>query len=199
MIGVFGGSFNPIHNGHLLLAEIIREEFGLEKVLFVPSGNPPHKQQEELADPQHRYNMVQIAIAGNPFFEVSNIEIHRSDITYTFDTLERINEAYPDKRLGFICGADSIVNLTTWRNIGRIFELADLLVAGRPNIPQDEYRNMVCMFEDRYGAKIRQANTPLIEISSTQIRERLKNGLSIRYMVPDEVFRYIQLYKLYLA
>lgn len=197
MIGVFGGSFNPIHCGHLLLAETIREEFMLDKVLFVPSGNPPHKQQEELLNSQHRFNMVHLAISSNPFFELSNIEINRPGVTYTCDTLEQLSMLYPGKKLGFICGADSIINLTTWRNINKIFETAELIVAGRPNTPQDEFKNMIRWFEDQYDAKIHYANTPLIEISSTQIRERINNGLSIRYMVPDEVFKYIQLHNLY--
>ncbi len=197
MIGVFGGAFNPIHTGHLLLAETIREEFKLEKIIFVPAGKPPHKQEEELEDTQHRYNMVCKAISKNPFFEVSEVEINREGITYTSDTLEVLSTLYPGKKLGFICGADSILNLTTWHNINKIFELATLIVAGRPNTPEIEYQNMIRWFRDQYDAEILHANTPLIEISSTQIRERLKNGLSIRYRVPDEVLSYIQLHMLY--
>lgn len=197
MIGVFGGAFNPIHCGHLLIAEYIRVEFKLEKVIFVPAGKPPHKQEEDLEISQHRYNMVCRAISQNPFFEVSEVEINRSGITYTSDTLEELAALYPGEELGFICGADSILNLTTWHNINKIFQLATLIVAGRPNTPDVEFQNMVRWFRDQYDAKILYASTPFIEISSTQIRERLKNGLSIRYMVPDEVLSYIQLHMLY--
>lgn len=197
MIGVFGGAFNPIHYGHLLLAEYIREEFNLEKVIFVPAGKPPHKQEEDLEASQHRYNMVCRAVSQNPFFEVSRTEINRSGVTYTSDTLEELAALHPGKELGFICGADSILNLTTWHNINKIFELACLIVAGRPDTPEIEFQNMVRWFKDQYDAKILYAGTPLIEISSTQIRERMKNGLSIRYMVPDEVLGYIQLHMLY--
>lgn len=197
MIGVFGGAFNPIHTGHLLLAEFIREEFKLEKIIFVPAGKPPHKQEEDLEASQHRYNMVCKAISKNPFFEVSGVEINRSGVTYTSDTLEELAALYPGKKLGFICGADSILNLTTWHNINKIFELTSLIVAGRPDTPDTEFQNMLRWFKDQYDAKILYAGTPLLEISSTQIRERMKNGLSVRYMVPDEVFSYIQLHMLY--
>ncbi|MBP7175948.1 MAG: nicotinate-nucleotide adenylyltransferase [Thermoclostridium sp.] len=197
MIGVFGGAFNPIHTGHLLLAEYIREEFKLEKVVFVPAGKPPHKQEEDLQASQHRFNMVCKAVSRNPFFEVSEVEINRTGVTYTSDTLEELAELYPGKQLGFICGADSIINLTTWHNIHKIFEIAVLIVADRPNTDETEFQSMLRWFRDEYNAKILIAGTPLVEISSTQIRERLKNGLSTRYMVPDEVLSYIQLHKLY--
>jgi nicotinate-nucleotide adenylyltransferase len=197
MIGVFGGAFNPIHSGHLLIAEHIREEFKLEKVIFVPAGKPPHKQEEELEASQHRYNMVCRAIGNNPFFDVSGVEINRPGITYTSDTLEELAGLHPGKKLGFICGADSILNLTTWHNINKIFELSSLIVAGRPDTQDMEFHNMLRWFKDQYDAKILLSDTPLIEISSTQVRERLKNGFSIRYMVPDEVLNYIQLHMLY--
>ena len=197
MIGVFGGAFNPIHNGHLLLAEYIREEFKLEKIIFVPAGKPPHKPKEELEATQHRYNMVYKAISSNPFFEISGVEINRACLTYTADTLEELAALNPGKELGFICGADSILNLTTSHNISKIFEFAALIVAGRPNTNEIEFQNMLRWFQDQYHARFLMASTPLIEISSTQIRERLNNGLSTRYMVPDEVFNYIQLHRLY--
>jgi len=197
MIGVFGGAFNPIHCGHLLLAEYIREEFKLERVVFVPAGNPPHKQQDELEDCQHRMNMVCKAISHNPFFEVSAIETNRAGTTYTYETLEQLSNLYAGKELAFICGADSILNLTTWKNISRIFELSTILVTGRPNTPDAEFQSMLRWFRDQYDARIHVAQTPLIEISSTQIRERLNKGSSIRYMVPEEVLDYIQLHRLY--
>ena len=197
MIGVFGGAFNPIHTGHLLLAEYIREEFKLEKVVFVPAGKPPHKQDNEMASAQHRYNMVQLAISQNPFFEISSTEIDRKGTSYTSDTLKEMKDCYPDRKIGFICGADSIVNLTTWHNISEIFALSELIVAGRKDVQDAEFQSQLCLFEDQYNAKFHFASTPLIEISSTLIRKRLNNGLSIRYMVPDKVFNYIQLHMLY--
>lgn len=197
MIGIYGGVFNPIHIGHLLLAEFIREEFELDKIVFVPAGNPPHKQEQELESTQHRYNMVQTAIGKNPFFELSKIEVSRGGVSYTSDTLEELAKNYPRKKLYFICGADSIINLPTWHNIKKIFDIASLIVAGRPKIPETDYKNMVRFFKDQYDARIIQSEVPLMEVSSTQIRERVRKGQSIRYMVPDEVLDYIQLHRLY--
>lgn len=197
MIGVFGGAFNPIHMGHLMMAEYMRTEFCLDKVLFIPVGKPPHKPDDELESAQHRYNLVKLAIEGNPFFEASDIELVRSGTSYTSDTLTELAEYYPDNKLAFICGADSIVHLPTWHDIRQIFEKAEILAAGRSDTPDEEFRSMVRRFEEQYGARIRYSSMPLIEISSTQIRDRLKKGLSVRYMVPDRVLDYIQLHSLY--
>jgi nicotinate-nucleotide adenylyltransferase len=197
MIGIFGGVFNPVHIGHLLLMEYIRDEFRLEKIIFVPAGKPPHKPNDELVCAQHRYNMVQLAIEKNPFFGISATELNRNGVAYTSDTLEEFQKRYPGKRLFFICGADSIINFPTWRNIGKIFDLADIVVAGRPKVKEDDFNNMVQLFENQYSARILLSNSPLVEISSTIIRERIKNNLSIRYMVPDEVYSYIRQHRLY--
>lgn len=197
MIGIYGGVFNPIHIGHLLLAEFIREELELDKIVFVPAGNPPHKQVQELESAQHRYNMVQIAIGKNPFFDLTKMEISRGGMSYTSDTLEELAQSFPGRKLYFICGADSIINLPSWHNINKIFEIASLIVAGRPKIQEADFQNMIRFFKDQYCARIIQSEAPLMEVSSTQIRDRLKNGQSIRYMVPDEVLDYIQLHRLY--
>lgn len=197
MIGVFGGAFNPIHSGHLMLAEYIRDEFRLEKVIFIPAGKPPHKPEEELLSSLHRYNMVKAAIDGNQFFECSDIELKREGITYTADTLEELSKINNGIRLCFICGADSIIQLPTWHNIGKIFKLADLIVAGRHHIDMEDFQNAVQRFRKEYGAGIFLSNAPMIEISSTEIRERISNGQSIKYMVPESVEGYIERYGLY--
>lgn len=197
MIGVFGGSFNPLHIGHLIIAEHIRDEFHLEKVLFIPAKKPPHKVDKDMADARHRYNMVKIAIDDNPFFELSDLEINRDGFSYTADTLLAVRNQYPGKKIFFLCGADSVVNLPTWYHIDDIFKNAEMIVAGRKNTSNDEWMNMVKDFTGRYHAKFHISNVPFIEFSSTQIRERIQNGLSIRYMVPEGVGRYITLHKLY--
>ncbi|MDI9483587.1 MAG: nicotinate-nucleotide adenylyltransferase [Bacillota bacterium] len=197
MIGVFGGSFNPIHIGHLIIAEYVRDHFHLEKVLFVPAKNPPHKDSVDDHTSQHRYNMVQIAIKGNPFFDVSSIELNRNGLSYTSDTLRELKASYPDKKLYFICGADSIVNLNTWHSIGSIFVYADMLVVNRADVNETDVKNMSRWLTDQYNASIHFCDMPNIEISSTMIRKRIKDGLSIRYMVPEGVEQYIQLHRLY--
>jgi len=197
MIGVFGGSFNPIHIGHLIIAEFVREQFHLEKVLFVPAKNPPHKNSVDDNTSQHRYNMVQIAIKNNPFFEASSIELNRKGISYTSDTLHELKDIYPDKKLYFICGADSIINLITWHSIGSIFACADMIVVKRPDVNETEVKNMSRWLTDQYNASIHFCDMPNIEISSTMIRKRIKDGLSVRYMVPEGVEHYIHLHRLY--
>jgi len=197
VIGVYGGSFNPIHTGHLIIAEFVREQFNLEKVLFVPAKNPPHKNSVDYQTSQHRFNMVQIATAGNPFFDVSNIELNRKGLSYTSDTLQELKNLYPDKKLYFICGADSIVNLNTWHSIASIFAYAEMIVVKRLDVSETDVKNMSRWLTDQYNAVIHFCDMPYIEISSTMVRERLKNGLSVRYLVPEGVLKYIQLHRLY--
>ncbi len=197
LIGVLGGSFNPIHMGHLILAEFIRYEFNLEKIVFVPAKIPPHKIDEKLVSAKHRYNMVKHAIEDNPHFEVSQIELNREGTSYTVDTLSQISESYPDKDFYFICGADSLMKFETWRNIAEIFRLSDIIIAGRSEVHAEEIEEQIKYFQGKYNSHIFCSKSPFIDISSTQIRDRIKKRLSIKYMVPDEVCKYIKLHGLY--
>lgn len=197
LLGIFGGSFNPIHTGHLLLAEYIREEFILDRVIFIPAGNPPHKKVMDLETAHHRYNMVKLAIEDNPFFDVSDIEFKREGISYTCDTLSEIKNEYPSGKLFFVCGSDSIVQFVSWREIGRIFELADIIVARRTNVSEKELEYTINEYRKSYNARITCSSAPYLEISSTDIRNRIKKGLSIRYMVPSKVSGYIESNGLY--
>lgn len=197
MLGIFGGSFNPIHIGHLILAEFIREEFKLDKILFIPASNPPHKDASDLESGQHRYNMVKLAVTNNPFFDISDIELKRKGISYTFETLKEISREYPGEELYFICGSDSIIQFHTWREIGKIFELSNIIVAKRPNVSNEELDNMITGFREKYKARIACSAAPHIEISSSEIRNRIKKGLSIRYMVTSTVAEYIRANNLY--
>ncbi|NLY18601.1 MAG: nicotinate-nucleotide adenylyltransferase [Clostridiaceae bacterium] len=191
MIGVFGGSFNPVHIGHLILAEYICCEFSMEKIIFVPAKMPPHKTGEELASAQHRFNMVSIAIENNPKFEVSRIELNRQGKSFTVDTLSMLTDLYPRRKICFICGADSLMNFSTWRSTDKIFELAGIIIAGRPDVPMAEFQDMINFYRQEYNAQIACSDSPFIDISSTQIRKRIKEGLSVKYMIPDCVYRYI--------
>jgi nicotinate-nucleotide adenylyltransferase len=189
-VGVLGGTFDPIHIGHLLLAEAAREELGLEKVLFVPAGHQWRKEQvdRDIAPAEHRLVMVKLAIAGNEAFEASAMEIERDGPSYTVETLEALRAEMPGAQFWFIVGVDALADMPHWHRVERIFELASVCVAGRPG--EDESSGM---FEDRV--------TPLamaeVGISSTDIRERARAGKSVRYMVPDAVGRYIEEQGLY--
>lgn len=191
MLGIFGGSFNPVHIGHLLLAEYIREELKLNKIIFIPAGNPPHKHDDELELSYHRYNMVELAIADNPFFDISDIELKREGVSYTSDTLNSISKENPDEELSFICGSDSIIQLPTWHEIGKIFELSTIIVANRPNVSQQDLDEQITEFKNKYKARIICSTAPHIEVSSSEVRSRIQQGLSIRYIVPKAVVEYI--------
>lgn len=197
LLGIFGGSFNPIHIGHLLLAEYIREEFKLSKIIFIPVGNPAHKNAGELELAHHRYNMAKLAIADNPFFDISDVELNRTGISYTSVTLEELSKIYPNEELFFICGSDSIIQFPTWHEIGRIFALSNIIVAKRPNVSQNKLDKMIYEFRKKYNARINCSEAPHIEISSSEIRGRIKKNLSIRYMVPQAVAEYIESNSLY--
>jgi nicotinate-nucleotide adenylyltransferase len=199
LIGVFGGSFNPIHIGHLIIAEYIRCEFNLEKIIFIPAKMPPHKNGDAMASAQHRFNMVSIAIEGNPNFLVSRIELDREGKSYTIDTLSQLVKLYPNNKLCFICGADSLMNFNSWRSIDVIFRLADIIIAGRPNIPEEDFRETLINYRQNHDAHIFCSESPFMDISSTRIRERIKKGMSIKYMVPDKVDRYIKSHGLFVG
>jgi nicotinate-nucleotide adenylyltransferase len=189
-VGVLGGTFDPIHIGHLLLAEAAREELGLKKVLFVPAGHQWRKEQvdRDIAPAQHRLEMVKLAIAGNEAFEASAMEIEREGPSYTVETLEALRAEMPGAQFWFVVGADALADMPHWHEANRIFELAAVCVAGRPG--EDEGGGT---FRDR----VTRLEMPEIEISSTDIRERVRAGKSVRYMVPDAVGRYIEEQGLY--
>lgn len=191
-IAVLGGTFNPIHSGHLIIAEMIREEFDLNKIIFIPSGKPPHKKLEEVTDVEHRYNMVLEAVRGNSRFEVSRIEIERTGYTYTVDTLKELKRLYGENtRLFYLIGADVLFDLLTWRNFEEVFRICEFIVALRPGYKEDDFNRQIQFLSTKYCAKIHTKSVPLIEISSTLIRNKVREGKSIRYLVPEAVESYI--------
>ncbi|MBM3252917.1 MAG: nicotinate-nucleotide adenylyltransferase [Candidatus Omnitrophica bacterium] len=186
-IGVLGGTFNPIHIGHLILAEEAFSKLSLDKVIFVPAFIPPHKIEEELVSADHRYRMIEIAIKDNPNFEISNIELRRSGRSYSVDTLRQFKKLYGKfTKLFFITGSDSLGELFSWKDINDIFKLSQFVVANRPGYPFKELPKEAELV----------LITP-IEVSSSQIRKRIREGLSIRYLVPDAVRNYINKKGLY--
>jgi nicotinate-nucleotide adenylyltransferase len=198
-IGISGGTFDPLHHGHLIIAEDIRESFKLDKVIFIPSGLPPHKDTDKVTKAQHRYNMVEIGIENNPFFEASPIEINRPGYTYTIDTLTQLKSEYDkNTKIYFITGADVIHKLLTWRNYQQIFKLCEFVAVLRPGFKKSSFLRAVNNIRTKYGAVIHATEAPLIGISSTIIRDRVSKNKSIKYLVPEGIEQYIYENRLYI-
>ncbi len=189
--GIFGGSFNPIHYGHLMICEYIKEEMGLDKVIFIPTGNPPHKDLEVSA--KDRYEMVKTAISPNPDFDISDIETTRVKLSYTVDTIRELKEIYKEEKLYFIIGLDTLFQLKTWKKIEDLSSEIEFVVAKRPGYLDEEKINREIKYlKENFGTKIILVQTPLYEISSTDLRDRIKKGKSLRYLIPKKVLNYIE-------
>jgi nicotinate-nucleotide adenylyltransferase len=198
-IGISGGTFDPIHHGHLIIAEDVREKFNLDKVVFIPTGIPPHKLNLKVTPPEHRYNMVCSAISTNPHFEVSRIEIERPGYTYTVDTIFQLkNMLEPESRIFFITGADVIPELLTWKSYEQVFNLCEFIAVLRPGYRKGELISKTEYLREKYKAAIHIVEAPLIGISSTGIRERIREKRTIKYLVPEAVEKYILNNNLYL-
>lgn len=196
---VMGGSFDPIHLGHLIVAERAAELLRARGVIFIPCNIPPHKPAAELAPGRHRFRMVELAIRGNRGFRADDIELRRGGVSYTVETIEALRARLgPRARIWLLIGADSLLELPTWRDYRRLLSLCTVVTAGRPGI---EIGARVGRGPVRGGDPARPAarilDTPRIDISSTEIRRRRREGLSIRYMVPRAVERYISSRGLY--
>lgn len=198
-IGIMGGTFDPIHIGHLILGENAWHQFDLEKVLFMPSANPPHKRERTgRASVQERIDMVSLAIERNPHFELSLEEAFMEDYCYTKETLERLNRAHPDTEYYFIMGADSLFSFETWKDPQDICKSCVLAVAVRDHVMEQKFQNQIEYLTEKYHAKIEVLTTPNIDISSHDIRRWLRTGdISLRYYVPDAVISYIKKKNLY--
>ncbi len=199
-IGVFGGSFDPIHYGHLILAEHCREQADLDQVWFIPSGTNPHKQHGAVATDKQRSAMVGLAIGGHRSFMLSTTELERGGLSYTVDTLEQLNEEFHEDQIFWLMGGDSFGNFSKWREPKKILELAIPLVVNRPGMPPVDLSKLADYVDQSRLEMFKefQVSSPLIEISSTRIRSRVAEGKSIRYLIPRSVEKYIETQKLYL-
>jgi nicotinate-nucleotide adenylyltransferase len=198
-LGILGGSFDPVHNGHLLLAECCREQCRLDAVWFLPTAVPPHKQDRELTPPADRIAMLELAIAGNPAFSVCRYETDRGGVNYTVDTLTHFHEEDPSREFFFLMGADMLLDLPNWRNAVRVCELALPVVVQRPDAGPIDFG---CLREITSPDRIelirkQQVEMPAIGISATELRLRVASGQSIRYRVPRAVEMYIETHGLY--
>lgn len=190
-IGIMGGTFNPIHTGHLLLAQAALEEAKLDRICFMPSGISYLKQDNTVLDAAHRLQMTQLAVSGNPDFTVSDMEIKREGNTYTCDTLKQLKEEQPQNSFYFIVGADSLFYMENWYHPKEIFASCTILAAVRDDFGLSDLEEKANQLKREFDADISLLHLPRIDISSTDIRERIKSGKSIRYMVPDAVCDYI--------
>ena len=192
-----GGTFDPIHIGHLVTAEAVRLEYNLEKVIFIPASQPPHKQNSSVTAAFHRYIMTVMATYSNPYFFVSDIELNRPGLSYTIDTIKSLINQYGEKAdFYFITGVDAVQDLATWHNIEDLLDLCHFVAATRPGCIST-IDNVIKYFGAKGRERIHRLATPELEISSTDIREKVRKGLSIRYIVPESVENYILKERLY--
>ena len=191
-VGIMGGTFDPIHIGHLILGENAYLQFGLDKVVFMPSGNPPHKKDRDGGTDLQRMDMVKLAIASNTHFEISDIEMNEDGYTYTYRTLERLVKEHPDTEYYFIIGADSLFYFDQ-----RIADACTLVVATRNHTSDEKLDEKIEFVRKLFNAKIEKLDTENIDCSSSQIRSWIKEGHTVKYYVPDTVINYIHTYHVY--
>ncbi|MBE3572528.1 MAG: nicotinate-nucleotide adenylyltransferase [Moorella humiferrea] len=197
-VGIMGGTFDPIHFGHLVTAEAARWEFALEKVIFVPSGRPPHKKGYAVTAAEHRYQMTVLATASNPYFEVSRCEIDREGYSYTIDTVLEFRRLYgPDAQLFFITGADAILEILTWKDVDRLLKECHFIAATRPGFQLNRPGELKPMLPVEGRHRIHLIEVPALAISSTDIRRRVQNNKPIKYLLPETVEEYIRSHGLY--
>ena len=196
-VGIFGGTFDPIHLGHLIVAETLMDEFSLDREVFIPAAVPPHKLGQKITDARHRYMMTMLAICSNPRFQASDMEMKRNGPSYSRDTLEELIREHGEKtEFYFIVGADSVASLHTWNRIDELLSMCHFIGASRPGCMPD-MAEIRCRFGP-LAEKIHCLETPELEISSTDIRERIRRGKTVRYIVPEAVEQYIYKERLYL-
>jgi len=197
-LGVMGGTFDPIHYGHLVAAESARESFGLDRILFVPAGQPPHKAEVPVTAAEHRYAMTLLATASNPRFDVSRIELDRPGPSYTVDTITALRELHgPEAEIFFVTGADAIMEIFSWNRSDALLESCQFIAVTRPGTSARRLQEWVARLEQGHGRRFHRVAVPGVAISSTDIRQRVRDGRPIRYLVPEAVEVYIQKHRLY--
>ena len=196
-VGIMGGTFNPVHNGHLLLAEQAREYCNLDEILFMPSGNSYMKNHDEIPDGDTRISMTALAIEDNPHFAISAMEVERKGPTYTCETLKELKKLHSEIQYYFIIGADNLFSIETWWKPEEILACCTLIVALRGDKEERAILNKAADLKEKYNASIILLPERKFDISSTEIREKIKRGESVRYLLPDKVISYIEKNGLY--
>ncbi len=196
IIPLMGGTFNPIHMGHLACAEAVRCKFGFEKIVFMPSGTPPHKPPTVL-EAEHRYEMTRLAIMDNPNFIISDLEINRTGNTFTIDTIKEIKKIAADSEIYFITGADTVFEIETWKDVDELFTLCHFIAITRPGYDKSALEKETEILMRKYCSAIQLMEVPSLDISSSNIRSKIQEGQSIKYLVPEPVYDYINEHGLY--
>lgn len=196
-LAVIGGTFDPVHYGHLIAAEHARVELGIDKVVFIPSARPPHKANEMVTDWEHRYRMLQLAIVDNPAFEISSLEGPQRGISYTIDTIRSLQSVNSDRKIHFVMGTDALLTIDTWKDYRQLIDLCCFVVVTRPNYTIERSHPVLAALPEHWWQQMKQVEIPLIDISSTDIRRRVARGKTIKYLVPDSVQEYIVQNNLY--
>lgn len=192
-IGIMGGTFDPIHNGHMMLGKTAYKQFKLDEVWFMPNGNPPHKKQESIkSDAIHRMDMVDIAIADINEFKLQKYEVIKENVSYSWETMKHFKELYPENEFYFIIGADSLFTIETWVHPERLFPNCIILAAYRDDIDTDEEMyTQINYLHKKYNADIRLLRSTLMNISSSELRQMIMEGKSISGLIPENVKNYI--------
>lgn len=197
-IGLMGGTFDPIHVGHLVTAEEARQQFDLDYVIFVPTGIPPHKEKEMISLPEHRYLMTSLAVMSNPSFFVSRIEIDQKTPTYTIDTVRHFSLGKdPGPEVFFITGADAILEIFTWKDYEDLLDLCTFIAVSRPGYSLDHFHETLDRARPDLKQKVHLLEIPALAVSSTFIRERVALSKTIKYLTPEPVEQYIKKHGLY--
>lgn len=196
-IGIIGGTFNPIHYGHLTIASKALKQYSLDQVVFIPTGNSYHKDQLDILPAEIRYDMVSLAINEMQSFEISDIDMKRRGNTYTIDTLNSLSKTMPNSTFYLIMGEDSFLSVEKWKYPDKIFKKCILLVALRDVSLNTDFNHYKSYIIHKYQAKIKIINSPFIDVSSSDIRERIQNGETYFDLVPKNVCNYIEMNKLY--
>lgn len=198
-VGILGGTFDPVHSGHLILAEVAREQLNLNEVLFIPAGQPWLKVDRTITPAEHRLQMLRLALDDTPYFRISEMEIQRSGPTYTIDTINALKERLSDEdELFFILGQDNLMQLPQWHDAPELIKLCYLVAAPRPGVKKPDLKALEAEIPG-IRQRVMLMKEPLVDISATNIRERVARGLSVRHLVPEPVNRYIKEHRLYMA
>ena len=190
-IGIMGGTFDPIHNGHLIVAEYARTNLKLDKVIFIPSSVHPFKNNGNISSGTDRKNMVELSIESNPYFQISTMELDRVGTSYTVDTIKELKDIYKEDDIYFIMGADIIFEIEKWKDFNILIEISKFILFFRPGKYELKSEEKLKDLRSKYNVDITLIESPLIEISSTEIRNRINNNLSVKYLVHDKVEKYI--------
>lgn len=198
-LGIMGGTFDPIHYGHLVAAEMARSKFNLSKVLFIPSGTPPHKDRSDISPAGLRFEMIGLAIQDNPAFDISALELGRKGPSYTVDTLRVLRRTWLEHELYFITGTDALREIFSWREAEEILMMTEFIGAARPGFDASDFLLKVQREHPETQRRIHYLEVPALAISSTDIRARVKCGQPIRYLLPEPVRLFIQQHGLYVG